>query len=1072
MKFKLLSIIIFSILLVSVSTGKTDSPFVRFPALNTDGSQLAFSYQGDIWTVPTTGGKAFRITIHEAYEENPQWSNDGKQIAFTSDRWGNKDIFVINSSGGIPKRITYNSTSDLINDWTSDDELLFSTRRTFRQIEWEHEIYAASPNGGTPHRILDSFGNMPAMSPNGRFVAFVKGPCRISREDYHGSANRDLWIYDTKEKKYTQLSNYNGNDFFPRWANNETIYFVSSRSGKYNIYKLELNTNGSKKSISASTNFTDKGIFYFNISKDGSTLAMERGTDIYVKKTNGGSVKKVTIQIGADYRFDPLVHKSFSNKAKEYSVSPNGKLIAFSIHGEIFVKENNKDKKRSINLTNNPNRDQHPVWTSDSTIIFVSDRKGQKDLYSVRSSDKFNTNIFRSLKHETIPLTATEADEDFPIVSPDLKRVAYEIGRGKLVVREINEDGSLGSSATILDGWAIPGDVSWSPDSKWLAYSLNDLDFNEEIFIQSAEGNGEPINVSMHPRSDSSPVWSLDGKKLAFVSNRNNGDNDIWFVWLNKKDWEKTKQDWEDDTDESSLKKDVKSKDDKKDKIKVKPIKIDAEKIYERLVQVTSLQGGESNPIFSKDGKTIYFTTAEPTTKGRDLYSVKWDGTKIKRITKGGKNPSKLSFNQKDKNIYMITKGGSIAKVKDGATKLTSLPFKANMTINFAAEKNQIFDEAWRTLQKGFYDPNFHGRNWEELKLQYKPMVMKASTKRDFRDMFNNMLGQINASHMGLYGSDRGDLQKEKTGLLGIRINPVNDGIIVEHVIPNSPADRDISKLFVGDKIKSIDGVEVNLTNNIYSALNGKAKEKVLLSVADKDGESREVVIRPTASLSKELYNEWVSDKRELTDKYSNGKLGYLHIKAMGWSSFERFERELTAAGNGKEGIVIDVRYNGGGWTTDYLMTVLNTKQHAYTIPRGSTDNLKKNHTKFRSYYPFGERLPYAAWTKPSIALCNESSYSNAEIFSHAFKTLEIGKLVGKPTFGAVISTGGLGLIDGSFVRLPFRGWYVLKTDKNMEFEPAVPNFVVDNSPDGRAKGKDNQLKKAVDELMKEVNHN
>ena len=1066
MKNKSLFIFIISILLVSISMGKENSPFVRFPALNSNGSQIAFSYQGDIWTVPTSGGQAFRITIHEAYEENPQWSNDDKQIAFTSNRWGNNDIFVINATGGIPKRITYNSSSDLINDWTANNKLLFTTRRTFRQIEWEKEIYSASPKGGTANRILDAFGDMPAMSPNGKYIAFVKGPCRISREDYHGSANRDLWIYDTQNKKYTQLTNYDGNDFYPRWANNSTIYFISSRSGKYNVFKMSLNSNGTKKEISKITGFEQNGVRYLSISKDGSTLAMERGTDVYVMKTNG-TPAKVKIKIGADYRFDPIVHKSFSNKVEEYAVSPNGKLLAFSIHGEIFVKENNKKKKRSVNLTNNPSRDQHPAWTSDSTLIFVSDRNGEKDLYSVFSSDKSNSNIFTSLKHKIIALTDTKTDEDFPVVSPDLKNVAYEIGRGKLVVSSIDDDGFIGSSETILDGWATPQGVVWSPDSKWLAYSLDDLDFNEEVFIKSADSNGKAINVSMHPRSDNMPVWSLDGKKLAFVSNRNNGDLDVWFVWLNKKDWEKTKQDWEDDSDNTSSKK--KSKDKDKKNTKVKPIKIDKDKIYERLVQVTSLQGNESSPVFSKDGETIYFTSAEPTTKGRDLYSAKWDGTKIKRITKGGKNPSRFSFNKKDNNIYMVTKGGNIAKLKDGTTKLTTLPFKANMTINFIAEKNQIFDEAWRTLQKGFYDPNFHGRNWVELKNKYKPMVMKASTKRDFRDMFNNMLGQLNASHMGLYGSDRGKTQNERTGLLGLRIKPVEDGIIVKHVIANSPADREASKLYVGDKITSVDGKKVDAEHNFYSALNQKAKEKVLLNVINKDGNSREVVIRPTSSLSKELYDEWVDDERALTDKYSNGKLGYLHIKAMGWASFERFERELTAAGNGKEGIVIDVRYNGGGWTTDYLMAVLNTKQHAYTIPRGATDNLVKNHKKFRSHYPFGERLRYASWTKPSIAMCNESSYSNAEIFSHAFKTLGIGKLVGKPTFGAVISTGGQGLIDGSFVRLPFRGWYVLKTDENMEWGPAVPDFIVENAPDGRAKGQDRQLKKAVDELLKEV---
>jgi tricorn protease len=242
----------------------------------------------------------------------------------------------------------------------------------------------------------------------------------------------------------------------------------------------------------------------------------------------------------------------------------------------------------------------------------------------------------------------------------------------------------------------------------------------------------------------------------------------------------------------------------------------------------------------------------------------------------------------------------------------------------------------------------------------------------------------------------------------------------------------------------------------------------VLLNI-ERDGDELEIVIRPTSSLRTQLYNEWVENNRKLVDKLSNGKLGYLHIQAMGWNSFERFEREFTAVATGKEAIVIDVRFNGGGWTTDFLMTVLNYKQHAYTIPRGAAKNLDKEKTKFRNFYPIGERLPYAAWTKPSIAVCNQNSYSNAEIFSHAYKNLGIGTLVGVPTFGAVISTGSKSLIDGSTVRMPFRGWYVKADDSNMDFIPAVPDIIVQNSPDAKSTGNDAQLKRAVEELLKET---
>ncbi|MEM9324434.1 MAG: S41 family peptidase [Bacteroidota bacterium] len=274
--------------------------------------------------------------------------------------------------------------------------------------------------------------------------------------------------------------------------------------------------------------------------------------------------------------------------------------------------------------------------------------------------------------------------------------------------------------------------------------------------------------------------------------------------------------------------------------------------------------------------------------------------------------------------------------------------------------------------------------------------------------------------------------------------------------------------MLVGDVITSIDQTPIGATTNLYELLNGRADNPVLLEI-NRDGEAMEIVIWPAKSLNGESYDDWVAQRQKLTSEYSNGRLGYLHIRGMNWTSFERFERELMAAGNGKEGIVIDVRYNGGGWTTDYLMAVLNVDQHAYTVPRGAAQDLAAENKNFQKTYPFAERLPLASWTKPSIAMCNENSYSNAEIFSHAYKHLDIGTLVGQPTFGAVISTGGWGLVDGSYVRMPFRAWYVSATGENMEHGPAVPDLIVANPPAYKARGIDPQLEQAVKTLLGQI---
>jgi tricorn protease len=687
----------------------------------------------------------------------------------------------------------------------------------------------------------------------------------------------------------------------------------------------------------------------------------------------------------------------------------------------------------------------------------------------VRSSDKDEPDIFRSLKHETIRLTNTTQDESDPVISPDGKKIVYVRGNGELISAHISAGGKMSNEKTLLNGWATPTGIAWSPDSKWLAYSLPVLDFNDEIYIQAADNSQKPVDVSMHPRSDHSPVWSMDCKKLAFISNRNNGDDDVWFVWLTKKDWEKTKQDWDEGSEKAENKNDKKGK----DSSKVKPVEIDFDNIYDRLVQVTGLPGNESDIAISKDGDTFYFVanrnSNQTYTAEQDLYSIQWDGTKMKQITKANARPYSVTMESEGKYLYMFKPRGRLSRIDVKSEKEEGLTYSADMKIDYPVERKQIFEEAWRTLNNGFYDPNFHGKNWNALKKKYEPWAIKASTQDDFRYIFNYMLGELNSSHEGMYGSDRAETQKETTGLLGIEMLPLSDGVKITHIIPGSPADKTESKLNVGDVINTVDGLQADININFNSLLINKDNKRTLLDVTDKNGKKREVVIRPASNLNSELYEEWVEDHRKLADKYSNGRLGYIHIQGMNWPSFERFERELTATGLGKEGIVIDVRFNGGGWTTDYLMTVLTYRQHAYTIPRGAAKNLEKEQKNFVDYYPLGERLPFAAWTKPSVAMCNSYSYSNAEIFSHAYKTLGIGKLVGEPTFGAVISTGGRGLIDGSFVRLPFRGWYVKATEKNMEWGPAVPDVIVDEAPDARAKGEDQQLGAAVDVLLKQI---
>ncbi len=1034
------------------------------PSISPDADKIAFSYQGDIWTVSTDGGRADRLTIHEGYDGKPQWSPDGSQIAFQSDRYGNNDIYVINATGGSPTRLSFHSANDLVSDFTPAGTILFTTRRVYAQVEREWEIYEAKTTGGTPVRYMDALGYDPALSPDGSKVAFVRGTCRTSREDYRGPANRNIWIYDQNANTYDQLTDFDGNDFSPVWLDDSNLLYISAKSGKYNVHKISL--DGTDQQI---TNETVFGVNSFSASNN--TIVYQYGDQISLFNLTNNEKSDLAIDVASDFRFDPVESKKVSNKVSQFSVSPNGKLSAYVHRGEIFVTRNDKEDSRSVRITNSTSRERDVTWLNDEVVLFVSDQNGQYDLNIARSSDSDEKNLFKTLKYTVTSITNTNEDEFGPVVSPDSKKIAFRRGIGQLLTADIDDSGNLSNIKILRDGWDTPGSVAWSPDSRWLAYSYSDLNFNEEVYIHAADNSMEPVNVSMHPKYDGNPFWSADGTKLGFTSNRNNGDGDVWFAWLRNEDWEKSKEEWKREEKDDDNGKDDKDDDEEEKEVTVE---IDFEDIYLRLNQVTGFSGNESDFVFDKDGQFIYYVVGSPGRFNhkveRNMYKIKWDGSDNKEVLSGNKRPSSLQLSAKGDYVYMLTDGGKITRVKTKDDKDETLSVSSQLNVNYKDERAQIFEEGWRALNAGFYDPGFHGYDFTALKNQYKPIALKASTKEDFQYVYNLMLGQLNASHMGLYsGENQKETQSQKTGFIGIEGQNVENGFQVNRIVPNSPADKVESKINAEDVILSVNQQSVSPGTNFFSLMTDLSDNPVLLRVQRTGGSTEEVVIWPKTSLSGELYDDWVETRRRLTDDYSGGRLGYLHIRGMNWTSFERFERELMAAGYGKDGIVIDVRFNGGGWTTDFLMTVLTVRQHAYTIPRGAADNLDDQHLEFKDTYPFGERLPYASWTKPSIAICNENSYSNAEIFSHAYKTLGLGTLVGKPTFGAVISTGGWGLVDGSFVRMPFRAWYVRATEKNMEHGPAVPDIIVDNPPAYKANNVDPQLQRAVEELLSQM---
>jgi len=1032
----------------------------RFPALHPDGDQLAFSYQGDIWVSNLDGGDARRITVHEAYDSHPRWSKDGNQLAFQSNRYGGKDIFTYALSSGEIERHTYYSGSDSYPSWRPDGELVFRSGRTYKQLERESEIYTFEDNLATPNRALDALGLMAEPSYNDRYWGLVKGYCRTTREAYTGPARQNIWWVDRETETYQPLAMDSAQDVMLRWAEEE-VFILSARSGGYNIFVTDFSNGAPGEKWTALTDYDERGISHFDVSRDGRTLVFERLGAVYVMQ-RGEKPQKIQWQLPADYKFYPEEMEKKSAGAGDYAVSPDGEYIAFELRGELFMMRNDKKNKRTVRLTDHPARDQDPQWLNDSTLVFISDRGGKEELFILRSSDQGLGDLYWSFARDAASWVSRDQMITDYALSPDRDKIVLVSEGARMEMAELDSMGTLGEWSTLWTGWSAPSSVEWSPDGEWISYEQSDLNFNRDVFVRAAKAEAEPINISMHPRRDGSAVWSPDGKKLAFTSQRNNGDYDVWMVWLQEEDYLRNAKDWEQMEDmPDALRARLAWTKDTSETVNVV---IDEDNIYRRLSQLTSYSGSEYGVIFDGKSEHVYFIKSDG--KNRNLMKIKWDGSDAKEVM-SAKGLRRLQRSPDGKYLH-FTKRGKLQRLPNGKKKAENLPFQARMRIDYQAEQEQIFDEAYRLIRARFYDPDFHGRDFEKLKSIYRPLALQASTRQDFRDMFNAMLGQLNASHMGLYGGSREDVQRRRTAQLGVDLLATEKGWRVRRVIPNSPAERPESRLEEGDRIIQIDGEAWTTEANAYRQLEEKVQDRIWLKVQNADGDTRDVYLRTASSMRSLLYKEWVADRRALTEQYSQGRLGYIHIQGMNRPSFEVFERELMAAGYGKEGIVIDVRYNGGGWTTDLLMAVLDVRQHAYTIPRNAAKSLK-DHEQFRSYYPFSERLPLSAWTKPSAALCNSNSYSNAEIFSHAYKQLDIGPLVGEPTFGAVISTGGARLIDGFFIRLPYRGWFVKATDQNMDMHPAVPDHIVSHPPGFKATGEDLQLKKAVDVLLADI---
>jgi len=1040
-----------------------DAPLPRHPAPSPDGAQIAFSWQGDIWLVAADGGDARRLTAHPADERHPLWSRDGRLIAFASNRHGNPDIFIMPADGSqAPRRLTYASVTDTPLDFTPDGTaVLFASDRAMG-IRWMPQLWTVPVAGGTPAMADAAFAEQAVYAPSGETMITVRGATKWTRRGYRGAANRELWLTDGSGE-YQQLTTFDGDDDCPSWIDDHTVAFLSSRNGRKNVFALDVATGA----VTALTSHEGSAVRFPRAAADGSLVAYEFEDALWTVGPDGGSPSRLSISVPADSLVNPVQRRTSTSDATDLAVSPDGTLAAFLVHGDIFVTDIVSKKDQEIaapatnQVTDTPEQEGSIQWSPDGEhLLFTAAaaEAGGFDLFSVALADD-DLGWTESFDFEITPVVAGAANERDARFSPTGDRIAFIRGKGDLVVADAD-----GGNEIVLHRHFYPPTFAWSPDGKWIAFASEDQHANSEIYLVSAEG-GEPYNVSRHPDFDELPVWSPDGKRLAWASQRQDNSFDVWAVWLTDADHRRTNAEWlkvwngddEPEGGEDESEGDSEDADEGDDAPDLPEVVIDFDRLWQRSRQLTSMNGDQFPVAIGPDGKRIVFLSRA---EGEaDLFSVRFDGEEVESLTEGDTGPDAVQLID-DATLFFLNSGGSIQRIGlDGAAG-DPVPFRARYTVDTRVEREVVYDEAWQALNENFYDPAFHGADWDAIYDRYRPWAREASSDADFADVLNLMLGELNASHMGYYPRGRRAANPgDQTGFIGAVFDPTagGPGLLVTEVLPDSPADHPDVRLTAGERILEVDGAAVDETTNIYDLLVDTIGERVRLTIRDDDGEARRAVVRPVSSgaESQLRYEEWVRQRRALVDEWSEGRLGYLHIQGMSAPSFEVFERDLFAAADGKEGLVIDVRSNGGGWTTDYLMAVLMVRRHAYTVPRDADESVRS--------YPTSERLPVGAYTRPAVALCNEDSYSNAEIFSWAFQTLERGPLVGSPTFGAVISTGGTRLINGGWVRLPGRGWYVAGDGTNMENNGAQPDVVVWQPPaEDSSATVDTQLAEAV----------
>ncbi|MBE7176452.1 MAG: PD40 domain-containing protein [Mucilaginibacter polytrichastri] len=1030
--------------------------FAANPTLSPDGKTIIFSYAGDLWKTDEGHPVATRLTAMQGDETNPRISPDGKWLAFSSNQFGNSDVYVMPMTGGDIRQITFSDAPDEVESWSWDSQTIYFTSSRYNNFS----AYKVSVNGGTPKRLFGNYFNTIhglVEAPNGElFFGDTWESYRFSqRKQYKGAYNPDIQSYNPATKQYKKYTDWEGKDFWTTIDSKGNVYFVSDEAnGEFNLYTLK---NGVKTAL---TKF-ETSIRRPFVSADGRKIVFEKDYQLFVYDVAGGQTSPVNISVFRNNVLPKQQPFNVKGNIEAFDVSPDGKKLAFISRGEVFVSDIEGKYVRKLNRSSE--RALELKWMADNrTLLFTQTLDGFQNLYTIAADGNGQAKAITQLKKNCRNLITNEKRT----------QALYLSGRDELCMIDLK---SMASKLLVKDEfWGFQNaQPRFSPDENYAVFTSH-RNFEQDIFVCNLK-TGKVQNLTHSGISETDPFWSPDGQSIFFSSSRTTPsypygprNPHIYQMALSKKDRDfrsdkfsalfKAEEKPVTDTKKKGVKKAAKKKKDEKEEDKPKPAApIDTVNLMRRLTRISSDYGSQDGPyVIKKDDKLKVYYLSDQNEGKPALYCTTLDPFDEPKTEKAGNIETRnIDFVHANNKYYALYRG-TIHTFNPDANKADDISIDFAFDRNLDGEFRQMFAETWANLDENYYDPKFHDIDWKAIRERYAKFLPYLNNRSDLRLMLNDMLGELNSSHVGFstYGSEESTTLNYRTMETGIVFDDEKP-FAVKRIVENSPADRQSVSLQAGDELISVNGVPVDQTKdrNAYFTQPGLPGEVGL--VFSRGGKSFSIKVHPeaTSAFRDNLYDDWIEQNRKIVGEKGRNRIAYVYMKNMGGDALENFLEDMVQDAWQKDALILDLRYNTGGNVHDPVLQFLSQKPYLQWQYRGGAKSPQPN------FAPAG---------KPIILLVNEQTLSDGEMTTAGFKTLKLGKVIGTETYRWIIFTSGKGLVDGSFYRIPAWGCFTLD-GQDIEKTGVKPDIDVKTTFTDRLSGNDPQLDRAVQEILNQL---